>query len=124
MRRSLQVSMIVTMGIAFVVAANCDEGVYAPLPSGKWITLLQKANRGDPRAQNQVAIALVRGEGVVRDYAEAVRWQRKAAVAGYPVAQFNLGIMLYTGDGGQRDMAEAVRWFSNRGGERVARSAV
>ena len=35
------------------------------------------------------------GQGVQKDYKEAVKWYRKAAEQGYAKAQFNLGFMYY-----------------------------
>jgi TPR repeat protein len=51
------------------------------------------------------------GRGVAQDYAEAVRWYRKAAEQGDATAQFNLGAMCGTGQGVAQDYAEAVRWY-------------
>jgi len=48
---------------------------------------------------------------VKQDYAEAVRWFRKAAEQGHAGAQSNLGVMYKNGQGVKRDHAEAVRWF-------------
>ena len=33
-----------------------------------------------------------KGEGVIKDYAEAVKWYRKAADQGYGDARYNLGL--------------------------------
>jgi TPR repeat protein len=63
-----------------------------------------------------------RGRGVAQDYAEAVRWYRKAAEQGHANAQFNLGNMYsnlqfnlgnmyFDGRGVPQDYAEAVRWY-------------
>jgi hypothetical protein len=51
------------------------------------------------------------GPGVPQDYAEAVRWCRKAAEQGHPGAQFQLGVMYEMGLGVTQDWAEAVRWY-------------
>ena len=50
------------------------------------------------------------GEGVPQDYAEAVRWYRKAADAGIAAAEYNLGRSYFTGHGVPQDYAEAFRW--------------
>ena len=47
-----------------------------------------------------------------KDYAEAVRWWRKAAEQGHAQAQNWLGFCHYYGQGVKKDYAEAVRWFS------------
>ena len=46
-----------------------------------------------------------------QDYAEAVKWYRKAADQGDAAAQFNLGVMYATGQGVPQDYAEAVKWY-------------
>src|SRR5215471_11681464 len=50
------------------------------------------------------------GKGVPQDYAEAVKWCRKAADQGYSAAQFNLGTAYANGQGVPRDDAEA-KWY-------------
>ena len=52
-----------------------------------------------------------KGNGVTQDYAEAVKWFRKAAEQGDEVAQFNLGEMYRLGNGVTQDYAEAVKWY-------------
>jgi TPR repeat protein len=51
------------------------------------------------------------GLGVIRDYAEAVRWYRKAADAGNAQAMHNLGYMYHRGQGVTQDYAEAAYWY-------------
>ena len=51
------------------------------------------------------------GEGVPQDYAESMRWYRKAADQGHAPAQINLGNMYSLGQGVPRDDGEAVRWY-------------
>ncbi|MBQ4479124.1 MAG: sel1 repeat family protein [Victivallales bacterium] len=45
------------------------------------------------------------------NYAEAVKWFRKAAGQGLAEAQYNLGVCYATGLGVEQDYAEAVKWF-------------
>ena len=45
------------------------------------------------------------------NYAEAVKWFRKAAEQGYADAQFSLGCCYYAGDGVTKNITEAVKWF-------------
>jgi TPR repeat protein len=52
------------------------------------------------------------GEGVTRDYAEAVKWYRKAANQGYARAQSNLGTMYSNGHGVPQDYLLAYMWFN------------
>jgi TPR repeat protein len=51
------------------------------------------------------------GQGVAKDYIEAVRWYRLAAAQGNAYAQNNLGWMIANGEGVAQDKAEAVRWY-------------
>ncbi len=49
--------------------------------------------------------------GCFRNYAEAVRWYRKAAEQGDVAAQYKLGCCYETGAGVVEDKTEAVRWY-------------
>ena len=51
------------------------------------------------------------GRGVAHDDAEAVRWYRKAADAGYAPAMRNLGMAYLNGLGVAKDGAEALGWY-------------
>ena len=48
--------------------------------------------------------------GVKQDYAEAVKWYRKAAKQNHANSQYNLAVMYYYGRGVQQDHAEAAKW--------------
>jgi TPR repeat protein len=48
---------------------------------------------------------------VPHDYAEAVRWYRKAAEQGDAAAQDALGFMSGKGQGVSQDYAEAALWY-------------
>ena len=52
------------------------------------------------------------GDGVTQDYAEAVKWFRKAAEQGLGGAQYNLGRIHEKGLGVLPDMVAAHMWFS------------
>ena len=47
-----------------------------------------------------------------KDYAEAVRWYRKAAEQGHAIAQGNLGSMYYKGRGVPQDFVSAYSWLN------------
>jgi TPR repeat protein len=49
---------------------------------------------------------------VPQDYAEAVRWFRKAGEQGDATAQFNLGLMCQRGQGVPRDYVQAHMWLN------------
>ncbi|MDB4127545.1 sel1 repeat family protein, partial [bacterium] len=52
------------------------------------------------------------GDGVPKDYTEAVKWSRKAAEQGNAMAQYNLGLMYAKGDGVLKDYATAYMWVN------------
>jgi TPR repeat protein len=51
------------------------------------------------------------GTGARRDYAEAIRWYRRAADRGWRDSMYNLGVMYEAGTGVPRSQAEAVKWY-------------
>jgi len=69
------------------------------------------AEAGDATAQNNLGYMYRNGQGVLQDYAEAVKWYRLAAEQGYASAQSNLGYMYEYGQGVLQDYAEAVKWY-------------
>jgi TPR repeat protein len=52
------------------------------------------------------------GQGVAKDYTEAVKWYRRAAVQGYSPAQADLGFEYEAGSGVPEDDVLAHMWFS------------
>jgi TPR repeat protein len=77
------------------------------------------ANQGDASAQFNLGLMYVKGQGVPLDYAEAVKWFRKAADQGRGRAQFYLGL-IYDNDPGAPDHAEAVKWFRKAADQGIA----
>jgi uncharacterized protein len=69
-----------------------------------------RAEQGDAQAQYSLGVSYAHGQGVPRDYAEAVRWFRKSADQGYAKAQSKLASMYFYGKGVGQDYTEAVRW--------------
>lgn len=61
--------------------------------------------------QFNVGIMYYSGDGVTRDYKEAVKWFKLAAERGDILAQFYLGSMYDRGEGVERDFKEAVKWY-------------
>ena len=64
----------------------------------------------DPETQFAIGNKYYNGEGVARDYSEAVKWFRRAADKGNIDAQFQLGLMYETGKG-VSDYSEALNWY-------------
>ena len=92
----------------------------------KEMLLIQRAEKGDTRAQAEVVRKAEKGDAqaesalgdnyeygfwVPNDHAEALRWYRKAAEHGDIGAREIIGQMYFDGKGVKRDFAEAARWF-------------
>lgn len=72
---------------------------------------LLPAQQGDPQAQLFVGYLYETGQGVRQDYAEAIRWYRKAAEQGNTIAQAQLGNMYRLGKGVSQSYVMAYMWF-------------
>lgn len=82
--------------------------------------LLDRANAGDVRAQLALAYAYRDGAGVPRDYAEALRWGRRAADRGDAAAQDFVGWMFFDGLGVRRNPEVAAGYFRAAAGKSAA----
>ena len=106
-RRLISATLRLSVGLVLLALA-----VRAPLAAQEaFETLLQAAEQGDPEAQYNLGEAYRKGEGVLKDDAEAARWYRMAAEQGHRYAQGSLGLAYRKGEGVLKDDAEAVRWF-------------
>jgi len=74
--------------------------------------LIAKAQTGDPKAQNQLGVRYLLGDGVEKDPNQGVVWYRKAARAGYADAIFNLGAAYFNGTSVTVDDSMAFAFFS------------
>ena len=74
--------------------------------------LLKIARKGDAKAQYSLGHMYDRGEGVSKDYKEAVRWFQLSAAQGYAPAQHNLGVMYAMGQSVPQDDIQAYMWLS------------
>ena len=72
--------------------------------SPSFIALLEKANRGDADAQNELGIAYSEGKGVKPDQRKAVYWFRKSAEQGYALGACNLALHYRMGWGVRRNV--------------------
>ena len=69
------------------------------------------AEQGDAEFQFRLGFMYAKGQGVARDYSQAVEWFRKAAEQGLTKAQYNLGVMYHGGQGVAQDDVQAVKWW-------------
>ena len=53
-----------------------------------------------------------KGQGVEQNFAEAIRWFRRAAEQGLAMAQANLGTMYASGQGVKQNLVLAYMWLS------------
>ncbi|MDA1098462.1 MAG: tetratricopeptide repeat protein [Proteobacteria bacterium] len=74
-------------------------------------TIRAEAQRGNAKAQHELAVLLAVGKGAERHYAEAAQWFRRAAEQGHAGAQFWLGNLYMRGIGVTRDMDRMVQWW-------------
>ncbi|RLB71806.1 MAG: hypothetical protein DRH07_05860, partial [Deltaproteobacteria bacterium] len=71
----------------------------------KWYR--KAAEQGDAKAQFNLGLMYVKGNGVTLDHVEAVKWYRKAAEQGVAKAQIKLALMYAKGDGVTQDYSMA-----------------
>jgi hypothetical protein len=60
---------------------------------------------------NYIGYMYEHGQGVSRDYAQAMEWFIKSADLGTPAAMVNIGYMYNYGQGVSRDYAQAMEWY-------------
>ena len=70
-----------------------------------------KALAGDAEGQFNLAGCYGLGQGVPQDFAETVRWARKAAQQGHAGAQHLLGVCYGLGKGVSLDYTQAAKWY-------------
>jgi TPR repeat protein len=87
--------------------AAFNRGDYGP---ALWLLFLS-ATQDIAYSQYKLGVVYQRGWGAPQDYAEAIKWYRKAAEQGYVKAQYNLGFMNHRGHGVPQDDAKAVVWY-------------
>jgi TPR repeat protein len=82
----------------------------------------QLAEKGNPRAQSELATLFHLGSGTRRDVIQAAKWWRLAAEQGVADAQDALGFAYYYGEGVRQDYLEAVKWLRRASEQGVANS--
>ena len=114
---------LVAIALALVMLAACIRPAAADWETGQaafergdiaaaieaWMPL---AEAGDARAQAAIGSLYIHGNGVALDYAEALRWTRRAAEQGDVTGQFNMGTIYAGGLGVERDYGQAAEWFA------------
>jgi hypothetical protein len=75
------------------------------------LALAARAEAGDPKAQLQFGMAYLKGDGVDRDPAAAIKWIKRSAEQGHADAQYALGAMYHAGRGALQSFPLAFKWF-------------
>ena len=70
-----------------------------------------RAERGDAKAQYELARLYYQGKGVPQDHKAAADWYRKSADQGNAKAQYGVGFMYYDGKGVPQDYKAAADWY-------------
>lgn len=91
--------------------ANDLENAASRLPLTPFERMAAAAKDGDPKAQHDLAIMYLRGNGVPTDHAQAAIWLEKSAGAGIPKAQYNLGLLYEKGLGVTQNYGTAFLWY-------------
>lgn len=63
-------------------------------------------------AQFMMGLLYHEGEGVTKNYQEAIKWFTKAAERNDVKAQISLGVMYHEGEGIRQNYQEAIKWFT------------
>src|SRR5713101_7145445 len=112
MRRTLA---IVTFVMVPIIAQPAHAGLeksdakhYGDSPAA---VITSQPEVRDARAQRDLGLRYLNGDGVIKNEAAAFMWIRSAADQGLPEAQSDLGLLYGKGYGVTRDEREAVEWF-------------
>jgi TPR repeat protein len=73
--------------------------------------LREIAYAGNVNAQVQLGVIYLRGDGVPKDDAEALKWLQKAADQDNPLAERYLAEMYFKGRGVPADITQAAKWL-------------
>lgn len=71
----------------------------------------RKAQDGDVDAQYNLGIIYYHGEGVPKDFEQALSWFLMAAEQNDADAQYNLGFMYGRGEGVTKNREQSIQWF-------------
>lgn len=81
------------------------------LAPGDFAALQNKAEAGDAAAQTELCVAYGRGTVVKQDFAEALKWCRRAADQNFAPAEEGVGLAYLAGRCVEKDPSQAMDWF-------------
>jgi len=102
---------------SFALQANADNlsDAKAAIAKGDFAKAAkiyqQAAQVGDVKAEYNLGLMYLNGDGVKQDNAEALKWFKASANGGFSEAQYRLGVIYFRNDIVPIDYAEAVKWY-------------
>ena len=106
------VARIGLMPVMLILAA----GGCVSSPRSHFQAVQSAAEKGDARAEYELAQCYTRGDGVTRDYAKAAEYLRKSADQGYAPAQTGSRLLLCARPGRQTGLCGSGPMVSQGGG--------
>ncbi|HSH98611.1 MAG: tetratricopeptide repeat protein [Methylophilaceae bacterium] len=103
--------------IGFALQADADNlsDAKAAIAKGDFVKAAkiyqEAAQAGDVKAQYNLGLMYLSGDGVKQDNAEALKWFTASANGGFAEAQYRLGVIYFRNDIVPIDYAEAVKWY-------------
>jgi hypothetical protein len=83
-----------------------------PSQNPAYLALRARAEKGDAEAQFELGFQYeFRPSVTAEDYAEALKWYRRAAAQNHAGARMSIARMYFVGDGVPNDYDEAARWY-------------
>jgi localization factor PodJL len=73
--------------------------------------LRERAKAGDAKAERDIGLKYLAGDGVALNEEEAARWLLRAAYSGEPMAEYWLGTLYARGRGVPEDASQANHWY-------------
>ena len=105
-------ALLAALLFAFCLLCPCAHAQQDEAARSRFLAAEAKAKQGDAGAQLMLGVCYKNGIGVAKDYAEAVKWYRKAAEQGDADAQYMLGGCYRDGEGVEKDFVEAYAWWN------------
>ena len=113
-RSAVMIVMVALISAAGAIAASSDDAFFA-YQKGDYKTAIKLltplAEAGDDKAQYNLGLMYIRGDGVEQSYTEGAKWHRKAAEQGYAEAQYSMGALHFNRDIPTEDYVEAANWY-------------
>jgi TPR repeat protein len=130
--KTIQILRLSFVSLLLIMAISVNQSANGKTPDVN--DILKSAEQGDPNAQFKVGNMYYHGQGISKNYEQAIKWYWKAsekgdikwyqnaAENGNVEAQYILGHMYYRGQGVPRDYNEAAKWYQRaaEGGNTLA----